>query len=571
MSGESADDRRGDAARRLALSRVLRPYLMTTLAFSLVANILLLVSPVYMLQIYDRVVTSGSYDALIWLSVIAIFLLGVYAAADAGRRRTLALAGQAFETHTSRLIFAAFENRTGDGASLERDLGRMRRVNAMFSGGALLPFIDLPFTPLFLACLFLIHPLLGLIGLGGGALILALAVLAEFSTRDSGKLAGAFDNASNDFASGLSRQRSAIVAMGLREPAFERWRLLRDKAAASALAAGKGDNLFTALSRASRQSLQIAVLGAGAALALSQSISLGAIVAGSIIMARALGPIDQIVGGWRRAVQAREAYVGLNASLADHVAGEGEPFTPLPRPEAKLVLRRLAVAPPGADEPLVRPFTFEADGGDVLALMGENGSGKTSLLQTLAGAWSPHDGVVELDGRALHSWRSADRGRYIGYVPQDVEILPGTVRDNIARFSDADDEAVFAAARKAAAHAMVMALPDGYDTLVGPGGRPLSAGQKQLLGLARALFGDPVLLLLDEPTANLDTAAVKHFLEAVEQAAHAGAIVLASTHDPRFLSYAKTVLLIRSGSVVAADAARYLKSANVDRSQERTG
>lgn len=568
-SGETSPD--ASRSGRLALSRTLRPYITTTFAFSLLANLLLLVSPIYMLQIYDRVITSGSYDALIWLTLIALFLLAVYGAAEAGRRRTLALAGEAYETHVSGRIFTAFEHRPGDGIELERDLSRMRRINAMFSGGGLLPFVDLPFTPLFLACLFLIHPMLGLIGLGGGALILTLAVLAELSTRDAGKLSGALDSASSEFASGLSRQRSAIVAMGLRPAAFKRWRMLRERASATAMAAGKGDNIFAALSRSSRQSLQIIILGAGAALALSQSISMGAIVAGSIIMARALGPIDQIVGGWRGAVQAREAYTNLSASLAESDVQDSASATALPRPQAHLMLNRLAIAAPGAETPLVRPFSFEAQAGDVLALMGENGSGKTSLLQTLAGAWPPHDGSVELDGRSLHLWDGADRGQYLGYVPQDVEILPGSVRDNIARFSQTEDETVFAAARRAAAHPMIMTLPDGYDTVVGPGGRALSAGQKQLLGLARALFGDPVLLLLDEPTANLDTRAVQAFLSAVDDAAARGAIVIASTHDPRFLGRAKTVLLIRSGSVVAADAAQYRQTPDRNSSQERTG
>ncbi len=546
--------------KRLELHRVLRPFLSTTFGFSLVANLLLLVSPIYMLQVYDRVVTSGSYDALIWLTVIALFLLAVYGVAEAGRRRTLALASQALEDQISAKAFAAFEKTPDHGDALGRNLSHMRRVIQMFSNGSLLPFIDLPFTPLFLLCLFLIHPLIGIIGLAGAALIFAIACLAELSTRDAGKMSGALDTASNEFAGGLARQRSAIVAMGLRPAAFKRWRALRDSANASALAAGKGDNLFAALSRASRQSLQIAVLGAGAALALSQSISLGAIVAGSIIMARALAPIDQIVGGWRTAIRAHQSYRELSEVLTTE-ADDSEGLTSLPRPKAELAMRRLAIAAPGAEAPLVRPFTFEAGAGDVIALMGANGAGKTSLLQTLVGAWPAFDGTVELGGRSIHQWASADRGQHVGYIPQDVEILPGTVRENIARFTDARDEDVFAAAKRAAAHDMIVALSDGYDTRVGPGGRALSAGQRQLLGLARGLFGDPVLLVLDEPTANLDSEAVMAFLEAVGDASQRGAIVVAATHDARFLARAKTVLFIRAGSVVAADAARYLESA----------
>lgn len=556
--------------QRLSLSRSLRPYLVATFAFSLVANLLLLVSPIYMLQIYDRVVTSGSIDALIWLSAIAVFLLAIYGAAEAGRRRTLAMAADRLDDQLSPMIFAAFEARPDEGMELDRNLRRLRQVRGAFTSGTILPFIDLPFAPLFIACLFFIHPLLGVIGVAGALVVLAIAVVAEVSTREASGLSASLESASSDFASGLSRQRSAIVAMGLGSAAFGRWKALQDKAALSASSAGRGDNLFAALSRSSRQALQIGVLGAGAALALSQSISLGSIVAGSIILARALAPIDQIVGGWRQTVSARRSFDALLAYLEGAGGGASE-TTALPRPEASLHLKRLAVAAPGGEDTLVRPFTFEAHGGDVIALMGSNGSGKTSLLQTIAGAWRPQDGIVALGGRDLHAWSSSDRGRHVGYVPQDVEILPGTVRDNIARFTACEDALVFAAAQRANAHEMILALPDGFDTLVGPGGRGLSSGQKQMLGLARAMFGNPVLLLLDEPTANLDTSTVTAFLSAIDDAAAGGSIIIGATHDLRFLRHSATVLVIRAGSVVAADTAQYLQASSLPEPKERTG
>lgn len=564
---ESQETQRSE--QRLSLTRSLRPYLVATFAFSLVANLLLLVSPIYMLQIYDRVVMSGSIDALIWLSVIAVFLLAIYGVAEAGRRRTLAMAADRLDDQLSPMIFSVFEAQPDEGMELDRNLRRLRQVRGAFTSGTILPFIDLPFTPLFIACLFFIHPLLGVMGVAGALVVLTIAVVAELSTREASSLSAALETACSDFASGLSRQRSAIVAMGLGSAAFGRWKALQDRAAASAGSAGRGDNLFAALSRSLRQVLQIGVLGAGAALALSQSISLGSIVAGSIILARALAPIDQIVGGWRQTVSARRSFDALLIYL-EGARGGAPQMTPLPRPQTTLHLNRLAVAAPGGEDTLLRPFTFEARRGDIIALMGSNGSGKTSLLQTIAGAWRPQDGHVALGGRDLHAWSSRDRGRHVGYVPQDVEILPGTVRDNIARFTDCDEALVFAAAARANAHEMVLALPEGYDTLVGAGGRGLSAGQKQMLGLARAMFGDPVLLLLDEPTANLDTSTVAAFMSAIDHAATGGSIIIGATHDPRFLRHSATVLVIQAGSVVAADTAQYLQASSLPVSKART-
>lgn len=251
----------------------------------------------------------------------------------------------------------------------------------------------------------------------------------------------------------------------------------------------------------------------------------------------------------------RELEDGLGAT------DEADAFTPLPRPKGQLDIDRLSVCVPGGAEPLIRPFSFEVSGGQMITLAGANGAGKTTLLQTLSGAWTPGSGTVRLGGRVLHDWPSADRGRYVGYVPQGVELLPATVAENIGRMDATDLDAVFAAARAAGAHDMIAALPDGYDTRVGPGGCHLSAGQQQLIGLARALYGNPVLLLLDEPTANLDAAAAPALVTALSAAKAAGAIVIASTHDRRVIEQSDIVLLIRNGAVMHAPSQEYLKLA----------
>lgn len=537
----------------------LRPYIAVLSGFTLTSNLLLLVAPLYMLQVYDRVLSSGSTDTLIWLTMLAVFLLGVYGASEAGRRRVCALAGDELEALLARRVFARFERDTGATPALGRDLGAIARIQATLQTGGVLPFIDLPFAPLFLVALFLIHPVLGCLGLAGGAVVFGVAFAAEITTRQPGQVSQSALRQASDFAGGLERQRSAMAAMGLVPAAFRKWQAQQRLGRELALQAARSDGKFSAISRSARQILQILVLCSGAALALSQEISPGAIVASSIILARTLGPIDQIVGGWRSSVQAWSAWTQLRDGLGG-VADEAV-FTPLPRPASELALDRLSVTVPGAEHPLIRPFSWAVSGGQIIAVAGANGAGKTTLLQTLSGAWAPGSGQARLGGRTLHEWAPADRGRYMGYVPQDVELLPATVSENIARLAGADSEAVIAAARAAGAHEVIVGLPDGYDTRVGPGGAHLSAGQRQLVGLARALFGNPVLLLLDEPTANLDAAAAPRLINALVRASEAGCIVIAATHDRRLIEKARQVLLVRNGEVMAAPAEQFLKLA----------
>lgn len=537
----------------------LKPYLTVLAGFSLVSNLLLLVAPLYMLQVYDRVLSSGSRDTLIWLTLLAVFLLGVYGASEAGRRRVCALAGDEIEDLLARRIFARFETDTTSSPTLSRDLSALARIQAALQGGTILPFIDLPFTPVFLTVLFLIHPLLGVLGLAGGIIVFGVAVAAEMTTRQPGQVSQSALRQASEFAGGLERQRSAMAAMGLVPAAFGKWQAQQRLGRDLALQASRSDGKFAAISRSSRQILQILVLGGGAALALSQEISAGAIVASSIILARTLGPIDQIVGGWRNTVQAWAAWTQLRDGL-DGTAGERS-VTPLPRPAPDLSLERLSVVVPGAAEPLIHPFSWSVQGGQIVAIAGVNGAGKTTLLQTLSGAWLPGSGTARLGGRNLHEWDAADRGRFMGYVPQDVELLPATVSENIARLGEAGPDAVVAAAKSAGAHETILALPEGYDTRIGPGGVHLSAGQRQLIGLARALFGDPVLLLLDEPTANLDSAAAPRLIHALARCAEAGCIVLAASHDRRLIERAASVLLVRNGEVMTAPAEQFLKLA----------
>ena len=529
------------------------------LLFSVAVNLLLLVSPLYMLQIYDRVLSSGSVDTLVWLSVIAVFLLGVYSAAEAGRRRLLSLAGDHIERKFSRRIFTRFERGEDTQSKLPADMIGLTRMQSLMQSGSMLAFFDLPFTPFFIALLYLLDPVLGHVGVAGAIVVFCVAVISERFTREATQNAAEATAAAQTLAQGISRQRSAIVAMGLTPQLYSQWAQTRDTANEEALTASRGEGTFSSLARSLRQILQVLILGAGAALALSQQISPGGIVAGSVIMSRALAPIDQIVGAWRSLVIARTAW----GSLIDRFDKRFDPapYTPLPRPKAELVFDRLAIRAPGTDLALVRAFSYRAAPGSMIAITGANGAGKTTLLQTIAGAWPSAEGHVLLGGRNLHDWPSEDRGQYVGYVPQDVELTPGTIAENIARFRPDRTEDVFEAAQITGAHDMIVGLPNGYDTLIGPGGIHLSAGQRQLIGLARAFFGNPVLLLLDEPTANLDARTAAAVIQVIEQAAANGATIIASTHDLNLIDRMTLALIIRNGSVLSLPASEYRANA----------
>jgi len=543
----------------LAMGRELPGYFLPILLFSLVSNALLLVSPLYMLQVYDRILTSGSKDTLIWMTLISVFLLAIFAASEIGRRKVCTLAAETLESELSERIFLQFDKQHDAGGRLPNDLRVLSRIRGFFQNQTVLPFFDLPFAPFFLLIMFMIHPIIGGLGLIGGLILLGVAVFAELSTRGTNEASSAVSSEAFNLASGLSRQRSAIVAMGLTTNALSKWRQTKETARELNLKAGGRENGFSAITKAGRQILQILILGAGGALAITQQISPGAIVAGSIILGRALAPIDQLVGSWRGITHARSAWNQLQSAIEAPVLVEN--FTPLPRPDAKLKLDRLSIAVPGSREALIRPFGFEMNGGQMMALLGANGCGKTTLLQTLAGAWNPHSGEVILGGRNLHKWAPEDRGQYIGYVPQDVELLPGTVAENIARMTECNPEEIIKAAQKAGAHEMILSLPKGYETEVGKSGiTSLSAGQRQLIGLARALFGEPVLILLDEPTANLDPTAVYHAISHLNKIAESGVMIIAATHDIKLIQATKSVMVVREGGVFNADTRQYLNA-----------
>jgi len=541
------------------LRRSLLPYALVAGFLSVVINILMLVSPIYMLQVYDRILTSGSLDTLLWLTIIALTLLSLYALVEAARRRVFSLAGRALETKLTDRLFATFFDIDQQSPGIQTDLLSLQRVQNSLQSGLLSPFLDVPFIPLYIGLLYLVHPVLGSLASIGAVVLIIVAVLGQIAARTDAAESEEREAALRDFLGGLAEQRTAIVSMGMTGAVTTAYTDQRAQGVRASLRASRTDGLFAGFSRSLRQNLQILILGLGAFLALGQEVSAGSIVAGSILMGRALAPIDQAIHGWGQLLKLRHAFRRLfKRSLV------GEPDRDLSisvRPKGNLSLAALGISVPGSKSYLVRPFSLEIGSRSLTTIVGPNGAGKSSLLQTISGAWTPAAGSVSLDGRDVHRWHRDDRGQYVGYLPQRVDILPGTVRENICRFDTlAPQIQLMEAVELVGALDLINSFPDGFDTPIGCGGHALSAGQAQIIGLARAVHNQPSLLLLDEPTANLDSDSVSNVVVALRVMMERGACVIASTHDPRLITLSSKVLYLKNGKVIRGNPSNVLST-----------
>ena len=534
----------------------LRPHALTAYwtigaLFSIVTNLLMLVSPLYMLQVYDRVLTSGSVDTLLSLTLLAVALLMVYGFADMARRKIMVLASRGLPEQFGQALFRINLASPYAARTLPHDMANLNTVQNFLANGLILPLFDLPFSPFFVLVMFLIHPWIGWLGLASVMTLTLIAILTEVFTRQKIELAQNAERMTQNFTDDLSRQQSAIVSLGMTAPLYQRWAKRKDETGQLTQAGAQRSGALGSIIRSLRIILQISVLGLGGYLVLQHQATAGAIIAGSILLGRALGPIDQLVGLWRQFVQTQRAWRHLKQQL-NQLEGLIT-FTPLPRPRAEVRLTNLAVGWPGAQSPLLPEFNSVFPPGTLTLLFGRTGSGKTSFLQTLAGAWPPLSGDVSLGSREIHRWHVDDRGRYMGYLPQHVELLPGTVLENIARFQAAPLEAIMQAAKAAGCHDLILSLPEGYDTQIGhlrsDVGIALSAGQTQQIGLARAFFGAPAMLLLDEPTANLDPRSVQDLKAYLKSLKSPETVILIASHDLRLTDLSDTVLTFQKNLV----------------------
>ena len=536
---------------RAALGKSRGAFFMTGV-FSFFINLLMLTAPLYMLQIYDRVLASRSEPTLIVLTILAGGLLLVMGGLDLIRSRVLVRVGVKMDGLLNARVFSAvfaqaLRGARGQRAQALRDLDSLRQF---LTGPGPFAFFDAPWAPLYLAVVFLFHPVLGFIALAGAVVLFTMALVNELVTRRPLQLANAQSIAANGFAEASLRNAEVLEALGMLPAIRQRWTAQHNQGLALQATASDRAATLTSWSKALRISLQVAILGAGAALAIQQIITPGVMIAASILMGRALAPVEQAIGQWRHFVGARQSYRRLN-ELLQAVPEAAERLT-LPKPEGRLSVEGLVAAPPGRQKAVLKGVSFALEPGEALGVIGPSASGKSTLARNLVGVWAPQSGAVRLDGAEVQGWDAEELGPYLGYLPQDVELFAGNVAENISRFSaEATPEAVVAAARGAGVHEMILQLDQGYDSEIGEQGSVLSGGQRQRVGLARALYGEPALVVLDEPNANLDAAGDEALTQAILGLKARGAAVVVMAHRPSAIAAVDKLLMLREGRVEA--------------------
>ncbi len=516
--------------------------------FSAFANLLMLTGPLYMLQVYDRVLGSGSQETLVALSLLVAFLYTVMGILDYTRGRIMARVGARFQDDLDRRVFDAVVRKSAvaPDAKTNGSLADLESVQRMITSPVLMAAFDLPWTPIFFAGIFVFHAYLGYMALIGGAVLIAIAIANQFLSRGAQARAGLAGQQASGMADQIRTEAEMVQAMGMREAAFNRWQTARTEALQGQVRAADVGGTFSSMTKAIRLFLQSAMLGMGAYLVLQNQLTPGAMIAGSILLGRALAPVEMMLNQWPIVQRGMTGWSNL-AELLGTVAPEG-PRTELPKPKASLIAKNLTVVPPGEKQASLKSISFKVDPGQAVGVIGPSGAGKTTLARTLTGVWRPAGGSIRLDGAALEHYGSETLGGHVGYLPQSVSLFDGTIAQNIARLADTPDDAkVVAAAKMAAAHEMILELPDGYDTVIRSGQIRLSGGQMQRIGLARALYNDPVLLVLDEPNSNLDNTGSQALNHAIRAMKDSGRSVLIMAHRPAAIQECDTLLVLDGG------------------------
>ncbi|WP_323784184.1 type I secretion system permease/ATPase [Thalassovita sp.] len=536
----------------LAARRESRGLYWAVALFSFFVNLLMLTSPLYMLQVYDRVLGSRSVETLFGLTLLVAFLFFMMGLLDVARTRIMARVGARFQARLDRRVFDAVIRKS----ALKPDqltatgLRDLESVQRLISSPALTAFFDIPWTPFFLFGIMIFHPWLGYLAISGGVVLVLITLANQTLTRQPMAQANQSVVASEHFASQLQAEAESVQAMGMREATFHRWEKSRNRALSQYITATDSGGGFSVLSKTFRQFLQSAMLGLGAYLVLHGELSPGAMIAGSILMGRALAPIEMLINQWSVVQRASKGWHNL-AELLSMVPPETE-RTPLPTPQAKLEVQSLTVVPPGEAQATLRMINFMLPPGTALGVIGPSGAGKSSLARAITGLWRPAGGKIRLDGATLDQYDPTVLGQLIGYLPQRVELFDGTIAENIARLSpEPDPEKIVAAAKRADAHSMIVKLPDGYDTRVTASGGRLSGGQIQRIGLARAMYSAPVILVLDEPNSNLDNEGSMALNSAIRTLKSEGKSVIIMAHRPAAIQECDLLLMLENGAVKA--------------------
>jgi len=521
--------------------------------FSIFVNLLMLTGPIYMLQVYDRVLGSGSEETLFALSILVAFLFLMMGLLDYARGRVLARIGARFQSSLDARVFSAVlrANARGQGtADTNSGLRDLESVQRLLTSPVLSAIFDIPWTPVFLGGIFLFHPWLGYLAIAGGIVLIIITILNQWLTRAPVLEANLTTLQASQMAERLRTESELVHSLGMQGAVFERWNITREKALVATVNASDISGKFSILTKTIRMFLQSAMLGLGAYLVLQNQLTAGAMIAGSILMGRALAPIEQSIGQWSLVQAASKGWANL-AQLLSNMPSE-QVRTALPKPKALLTAKQVTVVPPGQQQASLRMVNFQLNPGQALGVIGSSGSGKSTLARAIMGVWRIAGGKIRLDGAALDQYDPDVLGQHIGYLPQRVQLFDGTISENIARMSlTPDDAEVIKAAQKAAAHEMILAFPDGYDTRVTANGGQLSGGQLQRIGLARAMYGNPVILVLDEPNSNLDNEGSQALNVAIKQMKAAGNSIIIMAHRPAAIQECDLLMVLEGGALQA--------------------
>jgi PrtD family type I secretion system ABC transporter len=531
--------------------RSCQPALFASFVISFFINLAMMVMPLYSMQVYDRVLTSRSVTTLVFITLIVLTFLALYGILEYARSGIFVRAGHTFESGLRRPLFDAMMRAELDPAARQgqqviRDAEAMRDS---LSGGVAATIFDLPWLPIFLGLCYLMHPLLGAVALGGAVVLFGLALLAEVLNKSHFERASKLSNDASQFAAAALRNGEAVRGLGMGDTVLDRWTGHQSAASIAHAETHERAALLHALSKFARVAIQTISLCVGAWLAISNEISPGVMMAASIVMGRALAPVEQIVGQWKRIVGARSAYRRLAKLFLDAPA-PAEKMS-LPAPTGLLEIENLTIAPVGSNKASVRSVSFKLAAGETLAIIGASASGKSSLCRALAGVWPIKGGHIRVDGADIGNWDPNKLGKHVGYLPQDVELFDGTVAENIARLQEVDESKVIEAAKSVGIHELILRLPMGYDTPLGSSGVALAGGVRQRVGLARALYGNPKIVLLDEPNSNLDDDGEKALAKAISRMKADGRTVILVTHRPQILAHVDKLMVMSLGSIVA--------------------
>lgn len=519
------------------------------MTYSLCINLLMLTSSIYMMQVFDRVLVSRSGETLVMLTVIAVIALSTMAGLDIIRTRIMHKVGAWLDDQISPVVLGmSITVALGrEGRKSPEKLRDLSEIKAFLSGPSAIPILDAPWMPVFLGFMFILHPALGWVAITGAVVLLGFAVLNDWITRHSNAAAAAASVKALSFADSAIQRADIVEAMGMRGSIIDRWNRLNRTALAAQSMSGARAGFLTGSTKFARQLLQIGVLGLGAWLVIGNQLSPGGMIAASILMGRALAPVDQAVSTWRSARSAIDAWRRVRGLLDRDVPETTT--TELPEPDGKISVEGVSYVHKGMDRPALRNVSFDVAPGETLAIIGPSAAGKSTLARLLVGIDAPHTGHVRLDGMEISRWNGEERGKYVGYLPQEIGLIGETVTDAISRLQDNNDNLVIGAARLAGVHETIMNLPKGYDMPIGTGGSALSGGERQRIALARAVYGGPRFVLLDEPNSNLDAEGEKALQRAIDILKTCGTTVIVVAHRPSILRHIDRILVLQDGAV----------------------